>query len=79
MSWTYRVIKREDAGEIMLGVHEVYEMDGKTLWTTEPDAAKGETLAELREDLSQQLAALSKPVLVERAMPGLPVELAEAE
>lgn len=48
-------------------LHEVYYDDDGNVkyWSTDPIAAYGETLEELKSDLEHQLKALEKPVLEE--------------
>lgn len=48
-------------------LHKVYYDDDGSVkyWSTDPIAAYGETLEELKNDLEHQLKALEKPVLEE--------------
>jgi hypothetical protein len=63
MPWKYRVIQRGDEAAI----HEVFYRAVGSIegWTEEPVFPRGDTIAELREDLARYSRALSEPVLVE--------------
>ena len=68
MSWNYRVIARPTPQqEWTFGIHEVYyaEDGAPEMWSEDPIAPFGETLGELRDDIIYQLAAFTKPALVE--------------
>lgn len=77
MSWNYRIIRRSHIhepntinayAEHYYQIHEVYyNKKGKPhSWTKEPVFVQGETKKDLKKDLKMQLAALKKPVLIER-------------
>jgi hypothetical protein len=57
MTWNYRAIKEICEGEIVYRVHECYYDDKGELadWSEDPVCAQGETLEELRADLSEML------------------------
>jgi hypothetical protein len=68
MTWNHRVVRRASVvfGKPVevLGIHEVfYGPDGGISWTTEPVAAEGDTLDELRETLERMLKALDQPII----------------
>ena len=67
-TWNYRVIKtRDNESDAVYQIIEVYYDDDGAIeqWSTQPNAAGGEDLDELKNDLLHQLAALDKPVLEE--------------
>lgn len=65
MSWNYRVMRREFAGEVSFGIHEVYYNEDGSIrnWTTDPVSCGGETIEELQHDHECQSYAFGKPVL----------------
>ena len=66
MTWNYRAIKETCEGETIYQVHECYYDDKGELerWTKDPICAQGETLEELRADLSAMLRDVgSRPAL----------------
>lgn len=67
MTWNCRVMVRTDkqTGEKIYAIHEVYyDQDGNPESCTEnPVSPMGETVDELRGDLSHYQEALAKPVL----------------
>jgi len=69
MTWNYRIIKEVVTGlgeEPMdaYGIHEVYYgPDGEPETCSEAVQPYGETLDELRSDLSRMMGAFEKPVL----------------
>lgn len=71
MSWNYRVVrKRTYHGKsldesVQFAIHETYyDKDGTpSMITTDYMSPYGETLEELKNDLSYMVAALNKPVL----------------
>lgn len=67
MSWNYRIIKREQLGEVSLQLHEVYydKKGDMNSWSINPIAPCGETVIELGDDLARMQEALIKPVLIE--------------
>ena len=68
--WNYRVIRKHhtESDSVTYHVHEVYYRDdGKIdVWTQEPVAHMGETVAELREDIRYFLRAFRSPILEEQ-------------
>ena len=64
MSWTYRVMRKVEGRTTKYydyGIHEVYtEPKG---WTRDAVGPHGETLAELKRDLTAMRKALTLPVL----------------
>lgn len=68
--WNYRVIKTHclEIEEDNYQVFEVYYNDNNKIegWSAQPDAASGESVSGLRDDLHHQLEALEKPILVEK-------------
>lgn len=68
-TWNYRVIKTLDnEADVIYQIIEVYyDEDGAIeYWSAQPDAAGGEDLDGLKDDLLHQLEALDKPVLIEQ-------------
>lgn len=65
MSWTYRVIRREESELSIVAIHEVYDMDDGVSWTANPVWPSGDNVDDLRVDLERMLAALDSPVMVE--------------
>ena len=70
MAWNYRVVRKQTYRgkpimiEVQYAIHEAYyDGDKPTSITTDHMAPYGETLEELKNDLSYMLAALEKPVL----------------
>ena len=70
MSWNYRVVRKNVymgktmAPEVKFAIHETYyDSDKPTAITTDSMEPYGETLEELKNDLSYMVAALEKPVL----------------
>jgi len=66
MTWSYRAIKEICEGETVYRVYECYYDDKGELegWTEEPVCVQGETLEELRADLSAMLHDVgSRPAL----------------
>jgi len=65
MSWNYRIIRKENNGEHIYAIHEVYyKKNGKLhLVSVAPDYPHGETVDELKEDFEHYRQALDKPVL----------------
>ena len=70
MTWNYRVIKRhyDESGITVFAIHEVYYNEDQSidLWSKDPMAPNGETIASLQEDLKHFQEAFGKPVLVEK-------------
>lgn len=67
-TWNYRVIRTlENESGVIYQIIEVYYDDDGAIeyWSAQPNAASGEDLEGLKDDLLHQLAALDKPVLVE--------------
>lgn len=69
-TWNYRVVKKNVymgktmGSEIQFGIHETYyDGDRPTAITTDKMSPYGETLEELRSDLTRMIGALEKPVL----------------
>jgi hypothetical protein len=66
MTWNYRAIKETCEGETVYQVHECYYDDKGELegWSENPIYPQGETLEELRADLSEMLHDVgSRPAL----------------
>ena len=66
--WNYRVIKNpgNESDAIYYIIEVYYDDDGAIeYWSAKPDAAGGENLEALTDDLLHQLEALGKPVLAE--------------
>lgn len=65
--WNHRVIKKTQEGETTFAIHEVFYTEGGevTTWTERPVGVVGDNIEELRRVLSDMLASLDKPVLVE--------------
>jgi len=64
MTWNYRAIKETDHGEDIYRVYEVYydkagELNG---WTEEPICPQGDTLEELRAELTTILVDVTPAV-----------------
>lgn len=74
MTWNYRVLRKQyvESGITQYSIHEVYyDEDGEIKgWTADPVEPHGETLVELKEDLTCFIKALEKPVLVENEVDG---------
>ena len=73
MSWNYRVIHRTDTTEEWYEIAEVYydkRLGTITAYSSDPAIPAGDTLDELREDLSHMQAALDKPVIEWADLPG---------
>lgn len=76
--WNYRVVRKayppaaDGAIEHVLGIHEVYYNDSgePQMVTEERMGPHGETLDELRTDLTWMIQALDKPVLEYAAIDG---------
>jgi hypothetical protein len=70
-SWNHRVIKTQQDGADLFGVHEVYYDDAGELtgYVAEPAAVDGETTQEVREMLRSMDAALDLPVLTPADFP----------
>lgn len=68
MTWSYRVIRFEDGQHL---VHEVYYDDDDSIISAsaEPIAPYGESVEEIRKDLSKMTEAASKPVIDASALP----------
>ncbi len=67
-AWNYRVIKTSGhESNVIYQIIEVYYDDDGVIeyWSAKPDAAGGEDLEGLKDDLLHQLEALDKPVLAE--------------
>lgn len=73
MTWNYRVV-RESTGRLQWhSIREVYydghgEVDG---WAGEPVAPSGESMDELKADLTRMAEALNRPTLEETGIVGL--------
>jgi len=70
MTWNYRVVRKNVymgktvSPEVQFGIHETYyDGDKPTAITTDQMRPYGETLEELKNDLSKMMIALEKPVL----------------
>lgn len=66
MTWNYQAIKLTEHGTTTYRIHSVFhDEDGEiTDWTVDPTWAQGETLEELKADLTTMLHDASKrPVL----------------
>lgn len=66
MVWNYRIMKREDKGQVYYQIHEAFYDDMEKeahSWTAEPCEPLGETLAELKHELEYMLRAFEFPVL----------------
>lgn len=61
LHWNYRVVERDE----YFGIYEVYyDEDGEiSTWTVAAVEPRGETVAELKEDLMHMQQALDAPVL----------------
>jgi len=63
MHWNHRVIFNGST----YAIHEVYYEDGKIeAWTEEPIRLIGESIEDLRVDLTRMLACLNKEVIDDR-------------
>ena len=66
MTWNYRAIKEIGLGEMVYQVHKCYYDDKGELqgWEERPSYAQGETLQELKADLTAMLDDIGlRPVL----------------
>ncbi|MDD5722687.1 MAG: hypothetical protein PHY29_02980 [Syntrophales bacterium] len=65
MNWNYRVVRHELKGEVWFAIHEVYyNKSGEVCaMTKEPDPPVGDTIEELKTDITQMLSALDAPIL----------------
>lgn len=71
MHWNYRVVKKNVymgktiSSEVQFGIYEAYynDKDEPTMITTDNIAPYGETVEELKDDLTHMMLALEKPVL----------------
>jgi len=65
MSWNYRLIRQEHAGEESFAIHEVYytEEGVPHSVTAEPVAVSGDTTEEVTHTLIYMLKALTEPTL----------------
>lgn len=78
MSWNYRVIRTEHAGEPHYAVHECFYVDGEAIpnsWSLEPTEVSAETRDGLLWVISVMAEGIAKPVLEV----GLGGELREVE
>lgn len=73
MTWNYRIIKKTfaDNDSTQYEIHEVY-YEGNSIsgWTANSVKPSGESIAELREDISYFLQAFKRPVLEEQIIDG---------
>lgn len=69
LTWNYRVIRKEQDGEIWFQIHECFYDKKKdkipTSWTVHAIAPIGETLKDLKWTLKMMKRCLKKPVLIE--------------
>ncbi len=65
MTWNYRVLRREVAGETVFAIHEVYydEKRKPEQCTAQPVVPEGRTRAALTRDVAHYTKALTQPVL----------------
>ena len=63
MSWNYRVLKHTNKHGEHFTIHEVYYEKGKPVMWSDDVTPYGETLDELKKDLSHIQEALSRPTL----------------
>jgi hypothetical protein len=72
MSWNYRVVIRDagrDAGLTYSLVEVYYDDDGEIIGWFSPGEASGETLEELRDDLTLMLEAVDRKPLTLTDLP----------
>lgn len=65
-SWNYRVVRKRTAtGEIVFGIHEVYyDGSGNPAFCSDGSIEPGgESIRDLRANLTNMLKALNKPIL----------------
>ena len=64
-TWEYRIARRTVDGETTYGIHEVYydNNGGIRFWTTDPCEPAGETVEELRREMTRMYAATLKDVV----------------
>ena len=65
MTWNHRVLRHKNKRRVYYAVHEVfYNERGKPwLWTQGPIEVVGETVADIREELTMIQRALATPIL----------------
>lgn len=75
--WNYRVVRKPwpDTDSVSYELHEVYYTDEGAIesWTADPVAPRGESSAELREDVRWFLQAFRRPILEARSVEGCEV------
>jgi len=70
--WNYRIIKKQNKDDRLYEVHEVHYNESGTIvsWTEEALHPMGESLAELKAEISHYLQAFRLPVLKELSNEG---------
>ncbi len=65
--WNHRVVKQTIEGEDFFSIREVFYNDDETVYayTENPTGVCGESIDDIREQISQILKSLDSPVLVD--------------
>lgn len=65
MIWNYRVMQRVEDGEAIYTIHEVYynDNDVPVLCTKDSIFALGDSVEELKKDMTLMMQAFRKPIL----------------